>query len=185
MNPFGWFGGWLNHMWVHDQLLGHVQLFATLWTIAARLLCPWDFPGKSTGVSCHFLFQGISPAQGLNSCLLHLLHWQADFSLLCHLWSWLSLIGTCKERNFQDNRGHPVSISGFSRFPYLALKPLLSSLYGLINGNFLLELAFRQTCAVCNRLSTSMEIKPSAGCTDWAYVTISFFLFAPGTCSGR
>ena len=24
-----------------------------------RLLCPWDFPGKNTGVSCHFLFQSI------------------------------------------------------------------------------------------------------------------------------
>ena len=22
-----------------------------------RLLCPWDSPGKNTGVSCHFLFQ--------------------------------------------------------------------------------------------------------------------------------
>ena len=22
-----------------------------------RLLCPWDFPGKNTGVSCHFLLQ--------------------------------------------------------------------------------------------------------------------------------
>ena len=27
----------------------------------ASLLCPWDFPGKSTGMSCHFLFQGIFP----------------------------------------------------------------------------------------------------------------------------
>ena len=26
-----------------------------------RLLCPWDFPGKSTGVGCHFLLQGIFP----------------------------------------------------------------------------------------------------------------------------
>ena len=25
----------------------------------ARLLCPWDFPAKNSGVSCHFLFQGI------------------------------------------------------------------------------------------------------------------------------
>ena len=25
-----------------------------------RLLCPWDFPGKSTGVGCHFLLQGSS-----------------------------------------------------------------------------------------------------------------------------
>ena len=40
--------------------------------------CPWDFPGKNTGVGCHFLLQGIFPIQGLNPCLLHLLHWQAD-----------------------------------------------------------------------------------------------------------
>ena len=26
-------------------------------------LHPWDFPGKSTGVGCHFLFQGILPTQ--------------------------------------------------------------------------------------------------------------------------
>ena len=36
-----------------------------------RLLCPWDFPGKNTGVGCHFLLQGIFPTQGYNSCLLH------------------------------------------------------------------------------------------------------------------
>ena len=23
----------------------------------ARLLCPWNFPGKNTGVGCHFLLQ--------------------------------------------------------------------------------------------------------------------------------
>ena len=28
------------------------------------------FPGKNTGVGCHFLLQGIFPAQGLNPCLL-------------------------------------------------------------------------------------------------------------------
>ena len=36
-----------------------------------RLLCPWDFPGKSTGVGCHFLLQGIFPTQGLNPGLLY------------------------------------------------------------------------------------------------------------------
>ena len=30
-----------------------------------------DFPGKSTGVGCHFLLQGIFPTQGLNTGLLH------------------------------------------------------------------------------------------------------------------
>ena len=31
-----------------------------------RLLCPWDSPGKSTGVGCHFLLQGIFLTQGWN-----------------------------------------------------------------------------------------------------------------------
>ena len=42
-----------------------------------RLLCPWNFPGKNTGVGCHALLQGISLTQGSNPHLLHLLHWQA------------------------------------------------------------------------------------------------------------
>ena len=39
-----------------------------------RLLCPWDFPGKNTGVGCHFLLHGIFPTQGSNPHLLGLLH---------------------------------------------------------------------------------------------------------------
>ena len=31
-----------------------------------RLRCSWDFPGKNTGMGCHFLLQGIFPTQGLN-----------------------------------------------------------------------------------------------------------------------
>ena len=49
-----------------------------------RLLCPWDFPGKNTGVGCHFRLQGIFPTQGLNR---HLLHWQTDSLPLCHMGS--------------------------------------------------------------------------------------------------
>ena len=45
---------------------------ATAWTID-RFLCPWDFPGKNIGMSCHFLLQGIFLTQGSN---LHLLHQQ-------------------------------------------------------------------------------------------------------------
>jgi len=36
-----------------------------------RLLRPWDFLGKSTGVGCHFLLQGIFPTQGSNPGLPH------------------------------------------------------------------------------------------------------------------
>ena len=32
---------------------------------------PWDFPGKNTGMGCHFLLQGIFPTQGSNPGLLH------------------------------------------------------------------------------------------------------------------
>ena len=28
-----------------------------------RLLCPWNFPGKNSGVGCHFLLQGIFPSR--------------------------------------------------------------------------------------------------------------------------
>ena len=35
------------------------------------LLRPWDFPGKSTGVGCHFVLQRIFPTQGLNPGLPH------------------------------------------------------------------------------------------------------------------
>ena len=31
-----------------------------------RLLCPWDSPGKNTGVACHALLQGIFLTQGRN-----------------------------------------------------------------------------------------------------------------------
>ena len=34
-------------------------------------LCPWDSPGKNTGVSSHFLLQGIFLTQGLNLGLLY------------------------------------------------------------------------------------------------------------------
>ena len=51
----------------------------------ARLLCPWDFSGKDTGVGCHFLLQRIFLTQGLKLCLLHLLYWQADSLLRSHL----------------------------------------------------------------------------------------------------
>ena len=36
-----------------------------------RILRPWDFPGKSTGVGFHFLLQGIFLTQGSNLGLPH------------------------------------------------------------------------------------------------------------------
>ena len=56
--------------WVKS--LSHARLFMTPWIVAyTKLLCPWDFQGKSTGVGCHFLLQGIFPTQGSNPGLSH------------------------------------------------------------------------------------------------------------------
>ena len=44
----------------------------------ARLLCPWNFPGKNTGVGCHFLLQRIFLTQVSNLGLLRLLNWRED-----------------------------------------------------------------------------------------------------------
>ena len=58
---------------MHAKLL---QLCTTLHDSMVQptgwLLCPWDSPGKDTGVGCHFLLQGIFPTQGSNPRLLRL-----------------------------------------------------------------------------------------------------------------
>ena len=58
---------------VSEWAISRVQFFVTPWTAAARLLCPWGFPSKNTGVGCHFLLQGIFLTQGSNPHRLHLL----------------------------------------------------------------------------------------------------------------
>ena len=47
----------------------HTQLSPTLCNAMdepSRLFRPWNFPGKNTGVGCHFLLQGIFPTQRSN-----------------------------------------------------------------------------------------------------------------------
>ena len=62
------------------SLFSRVQLFVTLWTESTGLLCPWDSPGKNTGLGCHFL-QEIFPTHGSNPGLLCLL--QCRWILYC------------------------------------------------------------------------------------------------------
>ena len=52
---------------------------------STRLFCPWEFLGKYNGVDCHFLLQGIFLTQGLNPCVLCLLHCRW---ILYHLSHW-------------------------------------------------------------------------------------------------
>ena len=57
---------------VKVKLLSRVRLFATPWTLAHQAPPSMEFfLGKSTGVGCHFLLQGIFPTPGSNPGLLH------------------------------------------------------------------------------------------------------------------
>ena len=57
----------------------------------ASFLLPWDFPGKDTGLGCHFLLQRIfltwGSLESLKSRDLLSPHWQAGSLPLCHLGS--------------------------------------------------------------------------------------------------
>ena len=52
--------------------------FATPWTVARQAPLSMGFSRQEYWSGLHFLLQGIFPTQGLNPCLLCLLHWQAD-----------------------------------------------------------------------------------------------------------
>ena len=87
--------------------------FATPWTLATRLLCPWDSPSKNTGADCHFPFPGIFLIQGLNPCLLGLPHWQAGTLPLAALGKTHLKCALCKSQPF------PVFLqAGKKELPY-------------------------------------------------------------------
>ena len=70
------------------QSLSCVWLFTTPGTIASRLLCPWDFSDKNTGVGYHSLLQRIFPTQGSNLGLMHcrqILYHLSQQGILKHL----------------------------------------------------------------------------------------------------
>ena len=94
----------------HLYLLSLVWLFVKHKLYPTRLLCPWDFPVKNTGVDCHFLLQGIFLTQGLNPCLLNWQEgclppshqgsphvgqfiWKDKWTIACSIWANYNIIG--------------------------------------------------------------------------------------------
>ena len=51
---------------VNDKTHMLISVYAKTELKPTRLLCPWDSPGKSTGVGGHALLQGIFPTQRPN-----------------------------------------------------------------------------------------------------------------------
>ena len=59
LGPLGLLGSGGEAFGGRDAAVVEQEDFVTSWTIwPTRLLCPWDFPGKNTGVAFHFLLQG-------------------------------------------------------------------------------------------------------------------------------
>ena len=65
----------------------------------ARFLCPWDFPGKNSGVGCCALLQGIFLTQDSNS---HLLPCRRILYPLGHLGSLTCLHVVQKQKRFSN-----------------------------------------------------------------------------------
>ena len=59
----------------------------------------WDFPGKNTGVGCHFLLHGIFLTQGSNP---RLLHWEAGSLPLSHQRSPPLMLGKCNNGKWES-----------------------------------------------------------------------------------
>ena len=58
---------WLGDSYIESESVGH----SLCDPMDTRLLCPWDFPGKNTGLGYHFFLQGIFQTQGSVLSLLH------------------------------------------------------------------------------------------------------------------
>ena len=83
----------------------HARPFETLWTVAHRLLCPWDSPGKNYWSGLPALLQRLFPTWGLNSRLLSLLHCRQVLYLLSQLGSHSSTYTSPKHLSVGGPRG--------------------------------------------------------------------------------
>ena len=91
------------------------------------------YEGLRVGVGCHSLLQGIFPTQGLNPCLLHLLHWFVDSFPLAppgkDLWR-VRLSYSCEELVLgEDVTGHHPGIIYSQYRMYILACPKPSSLH--------------------------------------------------------
>ena len=92
------------------------------------LYCPWNSPGKNTGVGCHFFLQGIFPTQGSN---LGLPHWRQILYHLCHLEnSWWGSI-TINDRHVDVHS--VLRITALKPQYFLTLKSQISGPFPKVN----------------------------------------------------
>ena len=91
-------------------VLSHVQLLATLWTVAHQAPLSIGFPRQEYWSGLSLPSSGIFPDQGSNLCLLHL---QVDSLPLSYLGS------PNKEERALNKLGLPGSGVGIKKIPFI------------------------------------------------------------------
>ena len=143
---------------VHVYMLScfsHIQLFATLWTVAHQALLSMDSSGRNTGVGFLALLQGIFLTQGSNPCLMS-----------PALAGSLPLRGTCEAHRILQavKKKKKWTMKFWVCFPEQVISPCLSfsfsllicsreqisPLYSLPEQKFCWEWGERGECAVTN-----------------------------------
>ena len=74
--------------------------FRTPWAVACQALLFMEFSRQEYWSSLPFPASGDLPTQGLNTCLMHVLHWEADSLPLHHLKSPLPPSGDVNNHRF-------------------------------------------------------------------------------------
>ena len=129
----------------------------------ARLLCPWDFPGKSITVGCRFLLQGVLLSQGLNPRLLHR---QVDSLRLSHLGSPVKNLPITKRKPCLWTRSS-IQVNFSCTGPFS-----LSNVHVVRNN---LILSALRVCEHVEGVSSSWKDKPTSNCLvrKWGALTHS------------
>ena len=93
-----------------------------------RLLCPWDFPGRNTGMGCRFLLQGNFSTQGSNPGLLYLEYIYSGISggseelqsigSQSQIWLRRLSMHACSGKEFTCNEGDAGSVPGLGKIPW-------------------------------------------------------------------
>ena len=144
-----------------ERKWSHSVVSDSLWPQEpTRLLHLWDFPGKNTGVGCHFLLQGIFPTQGLNLGLPHCR--QMLYRLSHH--------GSCGKTKCSINAGHQARSPG-----QLMLKP--SDRFTLLKARWGREIA--NMWSVCTQLFDLFDSEV----IGWCHIFDSLALVGLGTTS--
>ena len=132
--------------WSHSVMSDYLWLRGLLPT---RIPCPWDFPGKSTRVACHFLLQGIFLTQGPNPSLLHCkqtlyhLSHQGTPSQFSAFSEYLAESGTWLNGLWQDGilfwSHHPYAMcpgASHPHFPHTSTETRLHELFERITSHY-------------------------------------------------